>query len=143
VNGYEVVNDPAETTFQLASESQTGASAIASVSSAQPVATPLEETAIVSAPIPVETTQAAADAPLATASPIVPSSSTVPVGLKVALARKQGQSAEQQARDRYECYRFAVVQSGFDPMRGSNAASQSDYDRAQAACFDGRGYSVR
>jgi hypothetical protein len=152
VNGYEVVNDPAEATFQLAAETQTGATAIASVSPAQPVATPLEETAIVSAPTPVGATPAPADAPAppppppsvaAPASPIVPSSSAVSVGLKVALAPKQGQSAQQQARDRYECYRFAVVQSGFDPMRGSNAASQSDYERAQAACFDGRGYSVR
>jgi len=63
---------------------------------------------------------------------------------------RNGQSSEQQARDHYDCYRFAVAQSGFDPLRtradpSSPQAAQglSDYQRAQAACFDGRGYSIR
>jgi hypothetical protein len=57
---------------------------------------------------------------------------------------------DQQARDRYECYRFAVAQTGFDPLRTAGtlagaqyAERQSAYERAQAACFEGRGYSVR
>jgi hypothetical protein len=68
---------------------------------------------------------------------------------KVFLYPKNGQSAEQQARDRYDCYRFAVAQSGFDPMRTTAAAptptseQQSDFDRAQGACFEGHGYSNR
>jgi hypothetical protein len=68
---------------------------------------------------------------------------------KVFLYPKNGQSAEQQARDRYDCYRFAVAQSGFDPMRTTAPAStptseqQSDFDRAQGACFEGHGYSNR
>ena len=68
---------------------------------------------------------------------------------KVFLYPKNGQSADQQARDRYDCYRFAVAQSGFDPMRtGANAPApggeqQSDFERAQSACFEGRGYSNR
>jgi hypothetical protein len=187
VNGYEVVNDPAEPTFQVAAESAAAtpraaaaaapsvagappaalgvAPAIASASPAQPVATPLQETAKVSAPIPVGSTPVAVEStPIAPAlavasasSPVaapmvagavpipttVPTTSTPSSGLKVSLSPKQGQSAEQQAHDRYECYRFAVAQSGFDPMRGSNTGSQSDYERAQAACFDGRGYAVR
>jgi hypothetical protein len=68
---------------------------------------------------------------------------------KVFLYPKNGQTAEQQARDRYDCYRFAVAQSGFDPMRTTAAAitptseQQSDFDRAQGACFEGHGYSNR
>jgi hypothetical protein len=64
---------------------------------------------------------------------------------RVSLVPRNGQSQDQEARDRYECYRFAVTQSGFDPLRwGSTANSASqDYERAQVACFDARGYTVR
>jgi hypothetical protein len=63
---------------------------------------------------------------------------------------KSGQSAEQQARDRYECHRWAADQTGFDPTRthggvsvDSAAALRADYLRAQGACLEGRDYSVR
>jgi hypothetical protein len=63
---------------------------------------------------------------------------------------KNGQSAEQQTRDRYECHRSAVDQTGFDPTAAgggvppaSAASKRSDYLRAQAACLDARGYSVK
>jgi hypothetical protein len=62
---------------------------------------------------------------------------------------KNGQSADQQARDRYECYRFGVSQTGFDPMRpaasvdGAKAGAQSEFERAQGVCLDARGYAVR
>jgi hypothetical protein len=43
-----------------------------------------------------------------------------------------------------------VAQSGFDPMYSTSGApqaphaeQQSDYDRAQAACLEGHGYTVR
>ncbi|MFL6603862.1 MAG: hypothetical protein ACJ8R9_21390 [Steroidobacteraceae bacterium] len=72
------------------------------------------------------------------------------MGIKVFAYPRNGQTADQQARDRYECYRFAVAQSGFDPMHLSSSASQapraepqSDYNRAQAACLEGHGYTVR
>jgi len=56
----------------------------------------------------------------------------------------QGQSEQQQADDRYECHRWAVDETGYDP-------TESDYDadrrvehlRAMTACLTGRGYSVR
>ncbi|ROL76736.1 DUF6515 family protein [Pseudomonas vranovensis] len=51
----------------------------------------------------------------------------------------------QQNRDRYECYRRAVQQTGFDPAAASYAPSPQvadNYRRAQAACLSGRGYSV-
>jgi uncharacterized protein DUF6515 len=68
-------------------------------------------------------------------------------GAKVVASPRNGQTAEQQARDHYDCYRFGVEQSGFDPMHAGvgvqSAEQQSAYDRAQSACFEGRGYSVR
>jgi len=63
---------------------------------------------------------------------------------------RNGQSEERQARDRYECHRWAVEQTGFDPSlsQGGVPVSQterrrSDYLRAISACLDGRGYTVR
>jgi hypothetical protein len=51
--------------------------------------------------------------------------------------------------DRYECYRFAVAQSGFDPLAINGGATpaevaghDSEYSRAQAACLQGRGYGI-
>jgi len=63
---------------------------------------------------------------------------------------KNGQSEEQTAKDRYECYRWAADQSGFDPTKVAGGADASDstgksdeYKRAEAACLDARGYSVK
>ena len=60
---------------------------------------------------------------------------------------KNGQNDEQQKKDKYECHHWATVQSGFDPTQGSQAAAgankRSDYLRAQSACLEGRGYSVK
>jgi hypothetical protein len=60
----------------------------------------------------------------------------------------QGQSAEQQATDEYECHSWAVSQTGFDPTpaatgQGSDMTRRADYARAQTACLEGRGYTVR
>ena len=62
----------------------------------------------------------------------------------------KGQGAQQQASDEYECHRWAVTQSGFDPSGAatgqSNTVSTSargDYQRARNACLEGRGYTVR
>lgn len=63
---------------------------------------------------------------------------------------KQGQSEQQQATDRYQCHRWALDQTGFDPTRpGGNvpeaqyAARRADYQRAMKACLEARGYSVQ
>jgi len=63
---------------------------------------------------------------------------------------KHGQDEELQAIDRYECHRWAVDQSHFDPtMPGGNvpasqnAARRSGYERATRACLEARDYSVR
>lgn len=59
---------------------------------------------------------------------------------------KNEQNAEQQSKDRYECYRWAADQSGFDPTRtggGTSTDACDAYQRAQAACLEARGYSVK
>jgi hypothetical protein len=63
---------------------------------------------------------------------------------------RNGQSADTQARDRYECHRWAVEQTGFDPTQSGGGVSadvsdvlRSDYLRAITACLDARGYTVR
>jgi len=63
---------------------------------------------------------------------------------------KNGQSEEQQSKDRYECHSWASSQSGFDPTQplggvdqSQAAAKRADYQRAQTACLEARGYSVK
>lgn len=63
---------------------------------------------------------------------------------------KQGQSDQQQATDRYECHRWGVSQTHFDPTTSNQnlsvseqASKRLDYRRAMKACLDGRGYSVQ
>ena len=63
---------------------------------------------------------------------------------------KNGQGEEQQSKDRYECHSWAASQSGFDPTqplgRGGRVpgrAKRADYQRAQTACLEARGYSVK
>jgi hypothetical protein len=63
---------------------------------------------------------------------------------------KNGQSEEQQSKDRYECHSWAASQSGFDPTQplggveeSEAPAKRADYQRAQTACLEARGYSVK
>jgi hypothetical protein len=64
---------------------------------------------------------------------------------------RQGQSEELQARDRYECHGWAVSQTSYDPTQSSAGALPAarrnqllaDYRRAEDACLDARGYSVK
>jgi len=56
-----------------------------------------------------------------------------------------GQGQEQQDQDRYQCHRWAVSQSGFDPATATYAPAANiadTYRRALGACFSGRGYSI-
>ena len=165
VGGYEVVNDPSEATADggaavagiasgaapLAAEAAAGAAA-----SPQVFATPLLESA---AAKPVEMAAAptisgpSAAAATAAGAPIAMAGSTltsvaVPAAATAVIYPKNGQSADQQARDRYECYRFGVAQSGFDPMHPSSlsaaarADAQASYERSQGVCLDAHGYAV-
>ena len=63
---------------------------------------------------------------------------------------KSGQSEDDQARDKYECHKWAQGQSGFDPTQpnGGLPPEQANqqrgaYQRAMGACLEGRGYSVK
>jgi hypothetical protein len=62
---------------------------------------------------------------------------------------KAGQSTQQQAKDRDECHKWAVAQSGFDPAQpthdtqGQWAAKRDGYLRAEGACLEARNYSVK
>ena len=62
---------------------------------------------------------------------------------------KNGQTADQQARDESECHHSSVDQIGFDPTVASEGLSDSDsadrraaYQRALTACLESRNYSV-
>jgi hypothetical protein len=58
----------------------------------------------------------------------------------------KGQSAEQMAKDRYECHVWAVNQTGFDPTTATadaDATKRDDYQRATSACLEARDYTVR
>jgi hypothetical protein len=59
---------------------------------------------------------------------------------------KQGQNDTQTSRDRYECYLWAVDQTGVEPAQLSNSNNfnnAENYQRANGACLEARGYSVR
>lgn len=148
LGGYEVVNDPQDLVPERA---QTGVGAPSSrlASAAPSVAAgaaapkpPVRAEKVTAPPAPPPA------APPAAASPSQDAPAPVnPIG--VAISPHNGQNADQQAMDRYECYRFAVTQTGFDPLASNSGARPADlarrdseYARAQAACLQGRGYSV-
>ncbi|MEX8504363.1 DUF6515 family protein [Leptothrix ochracea] len=74
---------------------------------------------------------------------------TAPAPSQLFVYPRQAQSAEQQSTDEYECHHWAADRSGYDPTvratGGANSTSsgRADYQRAQAACLEGRGYTVR
>jgi hypothetical protein len=57
---------------------------------------------------------------------------------------RNGQSEERQSVDRDDCHRWAVVKVGFDPAKSVGAHHDlSSFRRAEGACLDARGYSVK
>ncbi|MGH8260536.1 MAG: DUF6515 family protein [Steroidobacteraceae bacterium] len=73
-----------------------------------------------------------------------------PSGEQLFIYPNNGQSPDQQARDRYECHSWASNQTGFDPTAANGgvpsdqtAGKRADYDRAMSACLEGRGYTVK
>ncbi|PIP09098.1 MAG: hypothetical protein COX51_00540 [Syntrophobacteraceae bacterium CG23_combo_of_CG06-09_8_20_14_all_50_8] len=83
----------------------------------------------------------------------VPSQTTTPASAsaeRIFIYPRQGQTEKQQATDRYECHRWAVGQTGYDPTQppaglpeAQLSKKRGDYQRAQAACLGGRGYTVK
>ncbi len=58
----------------------------------------------------------------------------------------KGQSPQQQANDQYECNKWAVHASGYDPDLRTHRNPETGpaaYERALDACLEGRGYAVR
>jgi len=100
-------------------------------------------------------------APIGTTTrPVVsgePASTVPPVGTVEAgpdgdwvLEPRNGVSYVQTANDLYECDIWAVDETGFDPTQDDGGVSpeaapgkRADYLRAEAACFESRGYVVR
>lgn len=122
---------------------------IAPPSAAPPYAAPQSPPVAAQTPPPAapQSAPAAAQAPPPAAPQVAPDSINPS---RITVIPENGQTADDQARDRYACYRFAVAQSGFDPLGAEASApgpevsrSRSDYARAQAACLEGRGYAVR
>ena len=69
---------------------------------------------------------------------------------KLFIYPRKGQTEKQQATDRYECHRWAVDQTRYDPTQppGSVPEAQSnqkrtEYHRAMGACLDAREYTVK
>jgi hypothetical protein len=65
---------------------------------------------------------------------------------------KNGQNTEQQTQDRSECRGWAAQQTGFDATQAGETVvvaavtattRRQDYLRAEAACLEARGYSVK
>jgi hypothetical protein len=156
LGGYEVVNDPAD------SVTAGGPSAAPLTGGALPSQVPVPITSYTGAVDPAAA--AATGAVAGTTAAVVAGAATVPTqpavlatqaaapaaagGAKPMLYPKNGQTPEQQERDRYECYHFASAQTGFDPMHAgsvttANAGKEADYERAQSACFDAKGYATR
>ena len=81
--------------------------------------------------------------------PVAQASTAGPAAEDIFVYPREGQDEEQVASDRYECHRWAVDETGFDPTRPEGGvpadqvrSARSDYMRAMTACLEGRGYSV-
>lgn len=62
----------------------------------------------------------------------------------------KGQSEDQQAKDRYECYKWATEQTNYDPTQIPSPVPadqlpgvRDNYKRAFATCLEAHGYTVR
>jgi hypothetical protein len=78
-------------------------------------------------------------------SSAVPAPNGMPAAQTYAYPAK-GQSPQQQANDRYECNRWAISESGYDPDLRTHRNPETGpaaYGRAFTACLEGHGYAVR
>jgi len=75
----------------------------------------------------------AAMPPPAASTPAPSAAAPAPLSTQVFFYPRSGQSPEQQSRDRYECYLWAVKESGFDPSQRALAPHQKVRVVAQPA----------
>ncbi len=72
---------------------------------------------------------------------------TAPPGEQMFMYPRKGQNETQQAEDRYQCHKWAVGQTHYDPTEPPggipSAQKNADYKRAMGACLDARGYTVK
>ena len=74
---------------------------------------------------------------------VAPSYNTAPSGYQeLFIYPSAGQTVQEMDQDKYECYLWAVDQTGFDPSLGK-PGDFDEYQRAQCACLEGRGYTVK
>jgi hypothetical protein len=145
LGGYEVVNDPVDSAPAGTQAPQPAGPMFAAPTGAPgPVLAVPASAAALTAAVP-----AMAAAQPALAVPATAAQFPARPPQQVSLFPNNGQTPEQQARDRYDCYRFALAQSGFDPLHpkgGAPTAQASEqeaaYDRVRTACLQGRGYTV-
>jgi hypothetical protein len=69
---------------------------------------------------------------------------------ELSLDPRYGQTAKQQATDRYACHEWSKSQSGYDPTLSGGGVPPSEmpsrrdqYRHAMTACLEARGYGVR
>jgi hypothetical protein len=75
---------------------------------------------------------------------------THPLVEKLFIYPSRGQNEKKQADDRYECHRWGVSQTEYDPSQPPEnmtlqelGSKHENYQKAMKACLVGRGYSVR
>jgi len=80
----------------------------------------------------------------ATVQPVAPMAPP-PAQAELMAYPRNGQSQAQMFGDRAECARWAAGQSGYEPTQAASTdpARQEAYRRAESACLEGRGYTVR
>ena len=140
-------NSPVAASTPVARAQKLALAAPAPMAMAAPAPTP----AVMAARAPAEpaTAESVPAAP-PVAAPAMAAAAPAPANpTGIAISPLQGQGADQQAMDRYECYRFAVARTGFDPLAANSGTGteaiirlRAVYSRAQAECLESRGYSV-
>jgi hypothetical protein len=127
-NGYVVAEPPV------------GEVSLAPPPPTSPVTPPMPPTPQATSPMP----------PMPPAPPMSSAAPAVAPTDKLFIYPRQNQSEPQQATDRFDCHKWAVGQTGFDPTQppggvpeSQRGQKQADYQRAMSACLEGRGYTVR
>ncbi len=88
--------------------------------------------------------------PPASEGTVAPSAPAAATSNDLFIYPKNGQAEQQQATDRYECHAWAKQQTGFDPTQplggvdeSQSSGKRADYRRAEGACLEARGYTVK
>ncbi|MCK5723375.1 MAG: hypothetical protein KAI84_12640 [Gammaproteobacteria bacterium] len=75
---------------------------------------------------------------------------TSPLTEQLFIYPKQGQNEKKQADDRYQCHRWSVSQTGYDPSQPPEnmtqqalASKHDNYQKALKSCLEGRNYTVK